>query len=435
MQRLMLLTAAVCLLVPGCGPSQEDRASSGLDAEKAGESATAGDLVIGKPITHANLTIFPISSKELRNKDRFITLDEGLKAGTVEILEVGANRAAVNEANEEPADDQGNGNPFGNAANEPNANADANANGDPFAGGNNEVNRLMVLNKSGRPLYLMPGEIIVGGYQDRTIGQELVIEPGDEPVPINVFCVEHGRWNNREVAAFGGQIEGATTLPLLRDSVAVAENGDLKAAGEAANRGKFVATVGSLSKKARMAVQESKDQGDVWENVAEENAASNPDGAAPNASGTFAANYVAAKSVQRLVPYIEKVQKPVAEHQQVVGVIVAVDGKVETMDVFESTPLFKKLWPKLLKSYALDAANARSEKKKDAKPCTRKDAREFLVKVLDAEVKESSTEGSVVITTRSTDEVVSFSACNASPSEGGAAGGFGGMLHSSGFSK
>src|SRR5207244_6984980 len=48
------------------------------------------DLVIGEPIVFRNLTIFPVSSKTPRDEDRFITLDEGLSAGTVEILETGA---------------------------------------------------------------------------------------------------------------------------------------------------------------------------------------------------------------------------------------------------------------------------------------------------------------------------------------------------------
>jgi hypothetical protein len=38
--------------------------------------------------------------------------------------------------------------------------------------------------------------------------------------------------------------------------------------------------------------------------------------------------------------------------------VVAVNGKVESLDVFQSTPQFRNLWPKLLKSYALDAAHA-----------------------------------------------------------------------------
>ena len=185
-----------------------------------------------------------------------------------------------------------------------------------------------------------------------------------------------------------------------------------------------------------MAVQGPKDQGAVWEYVAEENAQSSVNAGMANASGTFIANYTDAESVERLVPYIENVQKPIAEHEQVVGVIVAVGGKVESMDVFESTPLFKKLWPKLLKSYALDAANAPGDEQEKAKPATRDDAEAFLAKVISAEVKESSTEGNVAMTTRSTDEVVSFSAADADGDESPMGmGGFGGAVHSSGFAK
>ena len=51
---------------------------------------TVGDHVIGEPVRFQNLTIFPVSSRSPKTDDRFVTLDEGLKAGTVEILEAGA---------------------------------------------------------------------------------------------------------------------------------------------------------------------------------------------------------------------------------------------------------------------------------------------------------------------------------------------------------
>ena len=47
-----------------------------------------GVFFIGEAISHENLTIFPISSKTPKNEDRFITLDEGLAAGTVKIIAV-----------------------------------------------------------------------------------------------------------------------------------------------------------------------------------------------------------------------------------------------------------------------------------------------------------------------------------------------------------
>ena len=56
------------------------------------------DLVIGEPIHFQNLTIFPVSSKRPRTSDRFITLDEGLAAGTVEIFE----RSAAPIADQQP---------------------------------------------------------------------------------------------------------------------------------------------------------------------------------------------------------------------------------------------------------------------------------------------------------------------------------------------
>ena len=47
-----------------------------------------GDWILGEPIQSANLTVFPLLSREPRSEDRFITLDEGIKQGTIEIVEV-----------------------------------------------------------------------------------------------------------------------------------------------------------------------------------------------------------------------------------------------------------------------------------------------------------------------------------------------------------
>ena len=155
--------------------------SGGQKPPKPAESLP-GDLVIGEPIAFQNLTVFPVSSKSPRMEDRFITLDEGLASGKVEIVEKGA------PSQTDPSETSGS------------AAAD---NQDPFAepgqqaAGGNDVNELIVVNRSERPLYLMPGEIIVGGDQDRTIGRELVVAADGKPVALDVYCVEHGRWGRR----------------------------------------------------------------------------------------------------------------------------------------------------------------------------------------------------------------------------------------------
>jgi hypothetical protein len=301
---------------------------------------------------------------------------------------------------------------------------------DPFGSGN-EVNRVLVLNQSDQPLYLMPGEIIVGGDQDRAIGAEMVIQPSDVPVPINVFCVEHGRWGGR----------GAENVTLLGNaealegnlSLVISQSESIEDAADEADRGKFIATAGSLNKPARLAVQDSKNQSLVWEKVAEENAKAD----VQQSSGAFTGQYVEEEAVQRLKPYVDALHHPVIETNQIVGVIVAVSGEVEMVDVFESTPLFSKLWPKLLKSYAVDAANAR-DAGQDASAdiaCSREDACQFLLEVLNAETQESSVEQGIATTKRSSERLVTYSA-DASEAAGlGGFGGFGGAVHTSGFSR
>jgi hypothetical protein len=53
------------------------------------------ELVVGQPIVFQNLVVFPVSARTPRLTDRFITLDEGLRTGKVEILEVGAADSAA----------------------------------------------------------------------------------------------------------------------------------------------------------------------------------------------------------------------------------------------------------------------------------------------------------------------------------------------------
>ena len=48
------------------------------------------EFVVAEPVGHLNLAIFPIVSAIPVEHDRFVTLDEGFKAGTVQVFEVGA---------------------------------------------------------------------------------------------------------------------------------------------------------------------------------------------------------------------------------------------------------------------------------------------------------------------------------------------------------
>ena len=151
-------------------------------------------------------------------------------------------------------------------------------------------------------------------------------------------------------------------------------------------------------------------------------------------SGAFTGNYANKKVVARLKPYIDSTQDKIARTEKVVGVIVAINGKVETIDIFESTPLFRKLWPKLLKSYALDASVSAKDKSA-AKVCTIADARKFLRTAMQAKVEQNrKTHSRLRVTKRSTANSVSFTVTDQAESKN-KDNTFGNSVHATAFSK
>lgn len=422
-----LMVAGV--LVVGCSESPPVPRNNSVRPNTTVSAAPTGsfaleDFVVGEPIRFENLSIFPVTSRVAKTEDRYITLDEGLRAGTVEIREL----AATYEGRQ--ASDPVNTN--SNDGDVPNEQPPLHQIDNVGLSAGNDVNTLIVVNNSDKPLYLMPGEIIIGGSQDRTIANELVLAAHSSPTRIPVFCVESGRWGEKGAEETLAQIENANSSPASEGTVSAALRVDYGASqlAQDADRGKFVATVGHLSKASRVAVQSEKDQSAVWESVA---IANNQSGLSPD-SGAFTANYVSIDNIKKLEPYLEHLQAPISKIDQVVGVLVAVNGKIETIDVFDSTPLFNKVWPKLLKSYALDATNAQEAKDAKAADIKREAAESFLAEALGANVASSEAGQGVALTRREGQHVLSFSA-HVEPAA--AAAGMGGMggVHFSGYAK
>ncbi|HZY88896.1 MAG TPA: DUF6569 family protein, partial [Gemmataceae bacterium] len=62
--------------------------------------------------------------------------------------------------------------------------------------------------------------------------------------------------------------------------------------------------------------------------------------------------------------YVKKLTPAVADQKDVIGYAFAVNGQLNSADVYASSGLFKKLWPKLVKASAVEAFH---ELKKDKK--------------------------------------------------------------------
>src|SRR5467141_1224096 len=154
-------------------------------------SHSEGDWRLLDPVTYENISIFPVVSSNSQDTSPFLTLEEGLSTGEVLVREQGS-EVIVRGRDGRPVPVP----PYNNGA---------------------SVNQLVLINRSRRPLLLLAGELVSGGKQDRVIGKDRIIPAGAPPLPLSVFCVEHGRWTGVS------QFAAAKTIvhPSVRERAAV----------------------------------------------------------------------------------------------------------------------------------------------------------------------------------------------------------------------
>jgi len=134
--------------------------------------------------------LFPVVASSQQDTSAFLTLDEGLSSGEVMVSEQdAAGLARTRDSQRRPM---------------------------PTTPAGPAVNQLVLVNRSKRPLVLLAGELVSGGKQDRIIAKDRIVAPGAEPLPLDVFCVEHGRWSS------GSQFAASRTIvhPSVREQAA-----------------------------------------------------------------------------------------------------------------------------------------------------------------------------------------------------------------------
>ena len=206
--------------------------------------------------------------------------------------------------------------------------------------GGGSVNSLEIENKGKVPVFVLAGTIVKGGNQDRQIGQDFIIEPGQNTA-VDAFCVEHGRWTG-------------------------ARNGQ-------ATNGSFGTSEVLASSKVRAAGQYKKDQSEVWSQVSSANAANHQ---AP-ASSTFLATVDDATLTRQrteLAAKIEAALQTVSPQDQLVGVAYAIDGDVKGVRWFAHHDVFQLARKKLVVGIAFDTIMARSDAIAQKRPPSTKPA-------------------------------------------------------------
>jgi hypothetical protein len=263
-------------------------------------------------VAYRNIALYPIYAGLSSRPADIITLDEGIKQGTIVITETGNTPGLIRSR------------PSGGVSrSQYQGGAGIGGSRPQFRqNGGAQVNTLWLTNSSGKTLLLVAGEMLLGGQQDRIVQKDGLIPPTKTPVDLAVFCVEHGRWTAQSTQ-FGG----------------------LGGAAGRAGGGAFAAPSGG-----RAAAVVKASQTEVWSNVATQLHKLGTD----NSTGTYRENYVSQKTQPAMEEYVNVLMAhfPV---RQAAGVVVAINGKLIWMDRFDTRGTFAKYWPKLLKSYVLEA--------------------------------------------------------------------------------
>jgi hypothetical protein len=353
---------------------------------------------LGAPRKSGNLTLIPVYDTKAPSTNTYITLDEGLKQKVVKVKE--------------------------------------SSNG-------GEVNTLYITNGSGKPLYLMAGEVVLGGQQDRALGKDTIIPPDKKDQSVTVFCVEHGRWTGHKEFAEsaktvvaggirGSAQEGAFSVGL---KPVTDQDVDAHSAGIVLNQRSASANhvIRNTSQAAGRGVDVGSAQQQVWDKVAAKNRSFK---AAP-ATGTYreVLNLTAGEAHKGVKPYIDALANSLGHDPHLVGVVTAINGKVVAADIFGEPALFQKLWPKLLRSYAADAAEGMASKGKTIAEVTPAMAKAFLVSASDASTRaENRSEVSTTLRLESK-TALSYRLVPAAKPGMASGGGMGGAVHENVLSK
>jgi hypothetical protein len=293
-------------------------------AGDAGSSpATSNDYKILAPITHGDLTIFPVVSAKSHDTSDFITLDEGIRSGEVVVTEVGNLHSTMRRRP-----------PYQTR---------------PYQGA--EVNRLVLVNNSKHPLILLAGEVVTGGKQDRVVGKDRIVPAESDPVDLSVFCVEHGRWT--ETSTKFDTHASVMLQPSVRMK-AMADQDQQKVWDEVGRS--RTAMAAALASSANPSATPAP--GQTTETVT---VTSSADVLELNSTSSYAKareNNAVQKQVESITEPMRKSYESVIKqlrNQNAVGVVVAVKGHIVWADMFASSSLLAKYWPKLLESYATEA--------------------------------------------------------------------------------
>jgi hypothetical protein len=204
--------------------------------------------------------------------------------------------------------------------------------------GAGSVPELAFENSSAGRILLVDGDQLIGAKQNRIVNLSILVGAGKRIV-IPVSCVEQGRWR-------------------YKSDTFSSSNSALFAKARASK-------MSQVSASMRTTRTHRADQGAIWDAVAEKAESLG------HASQTMAMEDLFEARTNDLADYVRAFRTEPRQR----GAVVAIDGRVAGMEVFDSAAAFARYFEKFVRSYAMDAI----ETKKDCVvTAAEKDVRRFL---------------------------------------------------------
>jgi hypothetical protein len=291
-------------------------------------------LKITAPITHENLAVYLVRGRSADGPTP-ATLEEALAKGSVVVHETG------------------------------------------------NVRELKIENTGSEPVFIQFGDLVKGGRQDRVLTTSLLIPPRSGQIAIGAYCVEQGRWARRgaedaaKFSASNAQLFSRTAkVAIARAPLATPEprpaQGIMPPAGTRPSGERNVyhpplnrvrPAVEPPARDAQRIIQgleprNPSGQGKVWESVSTAQLQLAARLAAPMASEKSKTSLQLTLENERLqkaqAAFVAALEAKALTDDDVIGVVVAINGTVTSADLYPSNGLFRKMWPKLVRAAATE---------------------------------------------------------------------------------
>ncbi len=201
-----------------------------------------------------------------------------------------------------------------------------------------EVNELKVENTGDEDIFIQSGDIVKGGKQDRVLTMSFVLPPKSGEVGLAAFCVEHGRWSARGGEDVKGFASAAEAMPSREAKLAMRAPRGVSAGAPTTDDS------GSSETYAR--------QQKVWASVAttQEKLSGRLDAlmAAPASVTSLQLSLENEKLQTARAAYTAALQPAGEGKEDIVGYVLAINGRIVSADVYPSSGLFAKMWSKQL---------------------------------------------------------------------------------------